>query len=50
MVIRVKSVPSIIHFFAIFDETFLKNCMSNYDGKCKNCPGVWLEGSGGLPG
>ena len=26
------------------------NLKRGYDGKCRNCPRVWFEGSGGMPG
>ena len=26
------------------------NLRRGYDGKCRNCPRVWFEGSGGMPG
>ena len=29
-----------------FDQ---RNLRRGYDGKCKNCPRVWFEGSGGVP-
>ena len=30
-----------------FDQS---NLRKKYDGKCRNCPRVWFEGSGGMPG
>ena len=30
-----------------FDQSNLRR---GYNGKCRNCPRVWFEGLGGLPG
>ena len=37
----------LINSIQILDQSNLRR---GYDGKCRNCPRVWFEGSGGMPG
>ena len=40
----------ILFLVTLLSDLDQSNLRRGYDGKCRNCPRVWFEGSGGMPG